>query len=251
MKKLIIVCSSIQTNNQFKFSHGSTRSAFTDEERFRQTLYTLNCLRNIFPEDEIIVVDCSFSNFQYYKEHCDLFNAKYYPFALNHPEQHKIITTHSSVAYCESLMLKTFFKLNKAYLNQFEFIIKTTGRYVYHNLDASIFSEENKNKLFFKNPWKFEWQDYWNFDMVDLRKEQNDNYLYQYSTVLYGLSTSYLNHFIDMFETLNHVIDRPEHSNFDMETSMYFFTRPFQESIIHTDWKLMGWEGAHAKFMCY
>lgn len=251
MKKLILITSAIQTNNQYKFSHGNYRSAFTNEQRFQQTLYTLNCLQNIFPDDDKLVIDTSFDNFDYFEHHVSLFGAKYISFAKQFPEYHQSITQHESVAWCEALLLSKFLKKYKKQISSYDYILKTTGRYFYSNIDHSIFSEENKDKIFFKNPFKFEWQDRWNFDIVDLREKQKDNFLNQYSTVLYGFTPQYTNTFIDIFEAMMHIIDIPVHWNFDTETATYYFTRPYSENIIHVNWKIFGWEGACAKFMHY
>lgn len=251
MKKLIVVGSSIQTNNHYAFSHGKVRSAFTNEERFRQTVYTINCLRNIFPDDQIVILDGSFDDFDFYKQHFGLYNADYIPFARQFPEEHRLLSTHHSVAYCEGMLLKTFFREYKSYIKNYDYVIKTTGRYVYSNIDTEIFNENNTDKMFFKSPFKFEWMDSWNYDMIDMRQQHGDNFLYQYSTVLYAFGTQYLNIFIDLLETMNHVINTPLHWNFDMETAAYYFTRPYANNILHLDWKITGWEGAHAKFMHY
>jgi hypothetical protein len=251
MKKLIIITSAIQTNNSHRFSHGTVRSAFTDEERFRQTLYTLNCLQNIFPNDDRILLDISFSNFDEFEHHANLFGAKYFSFAKQFPEEHKQITEHTNIAWCEAMLLNKFLKTYKKVVDSYDYVLKTTGRYFYSNIDNSIFSEENRNKMFFKHPFTFEWKDEWNFDIIDLRKEQNDNNLWQYSTVMYGFAPTYTKTFIDIFEAIKHVIENPNHSNFDMETGVYYFTRPYKDNIIYTDWKITGWEGVHAKFMHY
>ena len=78
MNKLIVVGSSIQPR-EGKFSYSNTRSSFSTEERFRQTVFTINSLRNSIPDAKIMVVDSSDDYMQYYAQLAFIKNVEYIP----------------------------------------------------------------------------------------------------------------------------------------------------------------------------
>ena len=78
MNKLIVVGSSIQPG-EGKFSYSNTRSSFSTEERFRQTVFTINSLRNSIPDAKIMVVDSSDDYMQYYAQLAFIKNVEYIP----------------------------------------------------------------------------------------------------------------------------------------------------------------------------
>lgn len=252
MKKLFLVVSAIEVDNKYAFSFGNTRSVFSDEERFRQTMYTIQSIRNSYPEDKIVVLDTSTQNCEKYKASVGYFGAEYIAFKELDPEGHAIVTTHQSISYCECYMMNSFFQKRKKFINEFDFIIKATGRYTYSNF-KDLFIEENKHKFFFKHKLAFEWNHKWNYGYIDLRKKQDNNKLYQYSTVLYAFGISNLNRMMDLFEAHNHVVQMtiPMGINYDIESLMYYFTRQYEHDIIETDWKVMGFEGVHGTLMYY
>jgi hypothetical protein len=252
MKKLFIVVSSIETNNHYPFNFGETRSSFNNEERFRQTLFTLQSLRCWYPNDGIIVLDTSHQISQEYIDQIGYFGATYVPFKEIDAEEHKIVTTHPSINLCECTLLSSFFKKQKSFLNQFDYIIKCTARYTYSQFD-DLFNRENVNKFFFKKPIPFEWSDGWRYEMIDRRNIQGNNLLYQYSTVLYAFGISNLNRMIDIYDAHNHIVEMtlPFNINYDIESLSFFLTRPFEKDIVETNWKIMGFEGVHGKLMYY
>ena len=68
MNNLFIVGSSIQTRNA-PLTYSPVRTIFSSEERFRQTIFTVNSIQAAFPEAKIVVVDSS----DIYKEYQDTF----------------------------------------------------------------------------------------------------------------------------------------------------------------------------------
>lgn len=252
MKKLFIVVSSIEANNDHPFNFGNTRSTFSNDERFRQTIFTLQSIRSWYPNDTIVVLDTSNSISQKQIDQIGYFNAHYMAFKDVDPEGHKIVTTHPSINLCECYMLSSFFKQQREFVKQFDYVVKTTARYVYSQFE-DLFTPENVNKFFFKKRIPFEWNDGWRYEMIDRRLIQNNNFLYQYSTVLYAFGTSNLNRMIDIFDAHNHVVEMtlPLHINYDIESLSFFLTRPFETDIIETDWRIMGFEGVHGTLMYY
>jgi hypothetical protein len=248
--KLFIVGSSIQTRSN-RLTYSKVRTIFSREERLRQTIFTINSITNAFPDSKIVLVDSSDDtkdieiSFKYFK------NVEFIALKELSGEAHEIVNTHKNKSLCESLLLNTYYTQYKKYIKEFDFVVKACGRYFYFDMLDSFFTEENKDKIFFKKPLKFKWNDTWNYQYIDARETQKDDFIRQYCTVLYGFGSSHLHKFIDMNEAIVHLISYPQMSHFDVETLSYYMTRPFQSQIIETDWRVCGWDGTSGKFMFY
>ena len=64
MNSVFVVGSSIQTRN-IPLTYSKVRTVFSPEERFRQTIFTINSIRNSFPQSKIYIVDSSEDYKQY------------------------------------------------------------------------------------------------------------------------------------------------------------------------------------------
>lgn len=250
MNKLIVVTSCINPRNGH-FTYSKTRSKFNAEERFRQTLFTINSLRNSLPEAKIVIVESSDNLIEYeqilsYHKNVELIHLKKIS-----AETHEIVNTHVHKSFCESLMLNTFYDYYKHELPKYDYIIKVSGRYFFYNLNKYIFNEENKDKILFKKPMHFEWNDSWGYSLVDLRAEQNDNKLYQYCTVLYGFGYDKLQTMVELNKKTMDLVYQPSMYHYDMETLFYYFLRPYNSKIIETDWIVSGWHGPCGTYVFY
>lgn len=249
MNKLFVVGSSIQTRN-IPLTYSPVRTVFSTEERFRQTIFTINSIRNSFPESKIVVLDSS-EDFLEYLTIVQFFkNVEFISLKELSGEAFEIVNTHPNKSLCESLLLNTYFKQYKKELKTYDYIIKGCGRYFYWDFNNELFTLQNTDKIFFKKPLNFNWNDSWNYHFVDSRTD-NDNKLYQYCTVLYAFGSMHLNKFIDINDTAIHLLNSPKMSHYDIETLSYFLTRPYKNNIIETDWKVSGWDGTSARFMYY
>jgi len=63
MRNLFVVGSSIQPRSG-KFTYSAVRSKFSAEERFRQTIFTVNSIRAAFPEAKVVF-------------HCEIYQRKH------------------------------------------------------------------------------------------------------------------------------------------------------------------------------
>ncbi len=149
MNNLFIVGSSIQTRNA-PLTYSPVRTIFSSEERFRQTIFTVNSIQAAFPEAKIVVVDSS----DIYKEYQDTFrffkNTEFIPLKELDQEAFEIVNTHPNKSLCESLLLNTFYKKFRKEIKQYDYVIKTCGRYFYFHLNGALFDVGNLNKLFFR-----------------------------------------------------------------------------------------------------
>jgi hypothetical protein len=232
-------------------TYSPVRTIFSSEERFRQTIFTVNSIQAAFPEAKIVVVDSS----GIYKEYQDTFrffkNTEFIPLKELDQEAFEIVNTHPNKSLCESLLLNTFYKKFRKEIKQYDYVIKTCGRYFYFHLNDALFNVENLNKLFFKRPLNFNWDDSWNYSFIDRRTEQNNNRIHQYCTVLYAFGGTQLDKMIDINEATIHLLNQAPMKHYDIETLSYYFTRPYEKDVIETDWIVCGWDGTSGRFMYY
>ena len=250
MNKIFVVGSSIQTRN-IPLTYSPVRTVFSSEERFRQTIFTVNSIRNSFPDSKIVIVDSSEDYTEYLATLRYFPNVDFVPLIEICKNAFEIVNTHPNKSLCESLLLNAYYQTHKKELQQYDYIIKGCGRYFYWNFNDSLFTQENKDKIFFKKPLNFEWNDSWNYSLVDRRSHQNNNRLHQYCTVLYAFGSQHLETFIDINEATIHLLQQKKMAHYDIETLSYYFTRPHEKQIIETDWKVCGWDGTSARFMYY
>lgn len=248
--KIIVIGSSIQAKPG-KFTYSKTRSFFSQEERLRQTIFTVNSFRNSFDDAKIVIVDSSEdyediqNTFNFFK------NVEYIPLKELNYNAFKIVNNHEHKSLCEAVLLNTYYEQYKKEIMAYDFHIHGCGRYFNWNLTQELFTEENKDKIFFKKPISFPWDDNWDYSKIDLRHQTGKNILDQYCTVLYAFGTCHLQSFIDINDVVIHLLKRNDSSHFDIEILLYYLTRHFKSCIIETDWKVCGWDGTSGRLMYY
>jgi hypothetical protein len=250
MNKLVVITSSINPRKGH-FTYSPTRTHFNAEERFRQTIFTVNSLKNSLPGCNIAIVDTS----EEYSEYQNIFsyfeNVQFIPIKEISGEVFETVNTHPNKSHCECLLLNTFYRKYKNFVKEHDFVFKTSGRYFNFNLNDKLLTEENKDKFFFKHPQQYKWDEGWGYQAVDTRQYEGHDFLRQYCTVLYGFGISNLERFIDMNEAVVHLTNQPSMNYFDIETFYYYFTRAYIENVMHTDWVVSGWDGVSGRFMYY
>ena len=253
MKKEFLVTSVIDTDNNYPLTYSKTRSHFSNDERLRQTIFTLTSLDHVIDDDTtIFLVDASeqsdlYKNILSYQR-----NLVYVDVRKEFPEVYNLIKTHPHKSYCESILQLSFYDRYKDRLKEYDYHFKMSGRYFFDsNFNLDLCTEGNKNKFFFKRPLEFDWNDNWGYSMVDRRAEQNDNKLRQYSSVLYGWGNDRHDQMIDIYRVISEFTSNPNTYHYDIETLLYFFTRQFQSDVIETNWKVFGWTGVDGTFLRY
>jgi hypothetical protein len=253
MKKAFVITSAIDVQKDAPLTYSSVRSHFEPDERFRQTVSTIANLDARFPKDTVLfLVDLSEDYEKYrgilsYQKNLVFISVK-----EQFPEIYDIVRTHPNKSHCETLLLLKFFAKYKEQLKEFDYFFKVSGRYF---VDGSFGDEllipENRDKIFFKHPMQFDWQDLWNYHRVDRRAIQKDNKLRQYCSVLYGFGKEHYDRFVDLYRVLSYFTNHPAYATFDVETLLYFFTRDFEKDIIEVDWLVYGYNGADGNFLRY
>lgn len=250
MNSVFVVTSSIQPR-EGRFTYSEKRTIFQADERFRQTIFTINSISATFPKSKIIIIDSSDNYKEYISTFMHFRNVEFIPLKEIAPQCFELVNTHQNKSLCESVLLNIIYKNYKDKLKQYDFIFKATGRYFYYNFTDELLTPENKDKIFFKKPLNFEWNDSWRYSFIDRRALQNNNRLHQYCTVLYGFGAEHLDKFIDINEATIHLVKQPPMYHYDIETLSYYLTRQYQDKLIEVDWKVSGWDGTSGRFMFY
>lgn len=249
MKNLFVITSSINTSDvPFKYINGEVvkRSAFTEDERFRQTVYTISYVRTLDPNCDIILLDSS-ENYQNYKIFEHIKNLRYYPLGEFAPEVRNIVSTTSQKAYAECLMLKTFIDYARDEILKYDNFIKLSGRYTIEDVSLNDFIP---GKFSIKNPigWNIGVDDE-RFSLIDNRKETGESTINSYVTMFYGFDTKLLNYFYEINDKIIDVVLNPQYNHFSIEYLIYFFTRERKEIINECNWTVNGFDGVNGLWL--
>jgi len=248
MKTCFIVTSSIQVTDK-PLTYSATRSAFSNEERFRQTMYSISSIKSNYPDAKIYIVDSSKDYSEYENFFNQYFGVEFFSIEKHHQVLNYIINHHAHKSYCESLLIRTFVKAKMKELMKHDIIFKVSGRYVYE-----INSKPNDNsKVYFKRSSKHQWQPGWDyfFSIIDRRQIDNDSYLRQYSTVIYAYGAKHLKRMLGIHDKILRITSNPKYQACDTELLHYFYTREFVNDIVETDWIVNGYLGSTGSFVRY
>ena len=251
MKKLFLVTSCINVDNRYPLTYSDRRSFFDASERLRQTIFTVNSIISRTPDADIWLIDTS----ENWPEYAVFFQGypqvKFLPFRQEFPDVYEQVTQHPNKSLCECLLLSSVMLKMYREMAAFDYVFKLTARYfINDSFDLSVL-ENTPDKIFYKRPLGYEWDHGWNYDIVDRRAEQGNNLLYQYSTVLHAWGRRYQLYYRDQFTAMAAMLSQPSMSHFNTESLNYFFTRPYADDIIETDWQITGWDGTNGNFLRY
>jgi len=253
MKKAFIITSAIEINNNNPLTYSTVRSYFSNEERLRQTIMTVAALDSASNSDTTIYLLDTSENWQQYRDQLAYQkNLKFISIKEEFPEIFETVTTHPQKSYCECLSMSTFMRKYQKELFENDYIFKISGRYfIDSTFDTVLFNKYNTDKIFYKQPIKWDWKDNWQYSLVDRRQEQGDNNLCQYSSVLFGWGKKHHKNFLDLWSGMAAMLVLPHMYHYDIETLVYYLTRPFERDIIETDWTVYGWLGPTGEFTRY
>lgn len=248
MKIAVIITSIIDVDNTSPLTYSKVRSFFNSKERLEQTNITLNALNRVLSTNDCIyLIDASSVN-TYAECFISQTNLKYIDVKTEFPEIHQEVVTHPHKTRCECLMLSTFIEKFKSEMDQYDAIYKISGRYFF---DDTVQLNTDRDKIYFKYPQCFQWKDEWGLQYLDRREIQQDNALRQYSTVLFGWGNTHNAVMLSIFKKIANTVIEPGKANSDMETLIYFFTRPLESYIIESNWTIYGWNGTNGNFINY
>lgn len=207
MKFLFLVGSAIK---HFQENHFS---AFTEEQRFQQTLDTIECIRTKVPDSYVVLFECSYDSLsesykEILKEKCDLFLEFY-----NEPGMIQIYENLQSrpelITYGKSLLeirglLNTLQVIQKHnFFSDSQRIFKMTGRYLLND----DFNIDDYKSMFLEDRYVIKKYEYLPQESDDYDEKEPDNvYAYLYGakgmmiTGLWSFDRMLFNETIEMLE---------------------------------------------------
>lgn len=244
MKQAYIITSAIETTAD-PLTYSSVRSVFGSEERLRQTVMSVASIDQAAGQDASIYLIDTSDNWQPYE---DFFryqsNLKFVSVKKEFPNIWHEATTHANKSRCEALITENFFKSYQHQLQSHDCFVKISGRYF---LDSSFDTKDiQKDKMCFKRAWEFEWQDWWNYHAV---REPGSQVLRQYCSALFAWGAQQHQVIVSIYNQILQVLSQPDCQHYDMETLLYFYSIPYRDKIIETDWRVYGWLGPNGKFV--
>lgn len=249
MKVAFIVSSSIQVDNQYPLTYSHVRSYFNDDERLRHTVFTINSLDRFKDSSDIFLVDTSTDYIKYRKFFSYQSNLKYVSVCEEFSDICSEVISHPHKSRCEGLILNKFMTVYARELEKYDYVFKLSGRYFF---DSSFSLDQlPEDRMMFKTHQAFNWRDEWGLGYLDLRADQGDNTLRQYSSVLFGWDTAFNPIMKNLFLQIANTVVEPGKSGSDMETLLYYFTRLYESSIIEYNWIVYGWTGTSGQFVRY
>jgi len=252
MKKAVIITSIIEVDKSHDLTYSTFRSFFSDDQRFNQTIETCVSLQSCFDNQTVFYIVDASDNYEQYQDSFDFVsNLKFISVKKHLPHVLHLVRTHPNKSTCECTLMYAFFEKFKEELSQYDYFFKISGRYqvIPEHFDIKYFDTKNQFNFFFKHPHRWDWEPHWGYQMVDLRTQQGDNSLYQYSTIFYAWSFSVHDLVIGLLKEIAYLCSIYTH--YDVETLLYFLTRPYSDNITHMPWLITGRSGIDSLLTFY
>lgn len=252
MKKAFFITSIIDLDNLNPLTYSKTRTVFGPLERFHQTVYSLTSIDLLDKDADIFLIDAS-DNYSLYRSYLSFQKRlKFISVKEEFPECLETIRNYPNKSHGEAILITKFLEKYRTSLQNYDYLLKLCGRYYFDSsVDNRIFTESNRNRIFFKHPLKFEWQTNWNYQDVDLRHITGDNYIRQYCSVLYGWGIEQFDNMLDLHQKIMIKTGDPNKIQYDMESLLYFFSRELAKDITETDWTVLGCNAVGGNLMRY
>jgi hypothetical protein len=251
MKNCYLVTSLIEADNTFLLKKNQIRSILTTEDRFFDTIKTIDCIVENDSEAKIFLLDASK---EYFEELIIKYpNLHYIHIEKTNPNLANNIRTHPSKSHGESLMILDFLKQYKNIIaSEYDYLIKLSGRYYFVGNYLNDLNEKNINKFLFKKPV------FWNKkDLTYLSEEYLPTEMYigdklgGYYTVINAIGNTQLNKYeIAMFACASMTDTYSKYFYVDIEYLLYkiFSDFEFKNNVIETNWTVEGRGGQNGKY---
>ena len=247
MKIAFFISSAINLDltTDVNFNYAPRRSAFSSEERFRQTQQTINSINLVMPDCHIYLLDIS-ENYIEYKDRLSYVpNLTFVGLEGIDPDSAQLCRTHKSKGLCEATSTVKFLDHYIEELKEYDYVVKFSGRYFLTQFDKSIFTEENKDNFLIHTLYNWPWKDHWGYP----ESMKRNNELFWMFTCIYGFGKNRLEEFYQGVQQIpKYYIENPELALIlDFENAMYYNVledKPF----VKFPCRVAGWGGANGDF---
>lgn len=253
MRTCWYLSSCVETDSTAPLTYTKSRSAFSTEERYRQTVMTINTIRCLQPEAMIYVVDGSTdvtairTGLESIFSHCRVVASK----DLATAEDFDRIRRHPNKSLGESIQLRDFVTAYQDELRQYDLVFKMSGRYVLTDTNPQTLRPARRDAYLFKRPLQFPWQDAWGYHPVDLRQTEGHTFLKQYCSVWYGYGQDRVEDMRQLYCGLVGLLQHPSMIRYDVETLLYYLLADVRSQVMELPVTVLGWTGPDAQLMRY
>ena len=251
MKNCYLITSAIEVDNKNLLKEDQIRSILTTDERLNDTEKTIESILERDPDATIFLVDISKTEFVELKDKFK--NITYVHLeSLNNKLAHHL-RTHQSKSYGESMIILEFLKLYKDQIkNNFDYLIKISGRYYFTNDHLKDLNAENVDKFLFKKPVYWDRSSLYYIPEYFLPSDMYvDEKLGGYYTVAYAIGNTVLDRYETVIFACASLTDNySKYFYVDVEYLIFKILRSFNldEYILETDWIIEGRGGQNGKY---
>jgi hypothetical protein len=253
MKNCYLVTSIIEVDNSNELKKGQIRSVLTTEERYNDTIKTIDSILAIEPNAKIFLLEAS-------KTYYTALLIKYPTLEYIHlestsPDIANTVRTTKSKSYGESIMILDFLKSHKSVIAEYDHLIKLVGRYYIVNDYLKDLSENTVDKFIFKSPVYWNKQDLGYLPEYFLPHDMYvDNKLGGYYTVAHAVGKNQLDRYELILYTCASMAN--EYSKYFYVDLEYLIYRTFnlfnlKNDVLEVDWVVEGRGGQNGKYFRY
>lgn len=248
MKIAFYISSIINVDSTNGFGHIASRSAFSSEERFRQTQFTIGNIRSLFPEAHLFLFEIGKNVEKIRNDLSYVRNLTVVSAEELDPAVTEMCRTNKSKGTCETAATLLFLKHYMSTLKEYDYVIKISGRYFFTQIDNNFLNQENTDKYLCKQIFSWDWKPEWCYPEI-LKK--NGRLFWapsQTYAVGRGAMDDYYQSLTNMYE---YYTDNPEVAKIlDFECLLYHYVLQ-DKPYIEVPWITGGWggqEGAYNEF---
>jgi hypothetical protein len=253
MKNCYLITSIIEVDNTNLLKEGQIRSLLTSEERYQDTLKTINSIVDKDPDAKIFLLEASKT---YYQEIANNYtNVEYIHLDTISPSVANIVRTTKSKSHGECIMILEFLKSHRSIIAEYDHLIKLSGRYYIVNDYLKDLSDITVDKFVFKSPV------YWNKKDLGYLSEYClphnmyvDDKLGGYYTVTYAVGKNQLDKYeLVIFTCASMTQDYSKYFFVDVEYLLFraFNLLHLHNHVVEVDWIIEGRGGQNGKYFRY
>jgi hypothetical protein len=253
MRNCYLITSVIEVDNSYNLKDSQIRSVLSTEERYSDTIKTIDSIVEREPAARIFLLEASKTYFQELASKYP--NLEYVYLESINANIANIVRTAKSKSYGETIMILEFLKLYKSAVMKYDNLIKLSGRYYIINDYLKDLNAETIDKFIFKTPV------YWNKKDLSYLSEYClphnmyvDDKLGGYYTVAYSVGKNQLDRYeLLIFTCASMTQDYSKYFFVDVEYLIYriFDLLNLKNHVLEVDWVVEGRGGQNGKYFRY
>lgn len=251
MSKICFFISSaieLYNDHPLYYSKEVPRTAFTVEERLRQTVFTITSIKTLCPGAKIFLFDIS-KNYQPFVaalakiKNVDLEFIACEEIASAAAE---LCRTHPSKGLCEATSTALFLQHRAEQVKEFDYLIKVSGRYFFTNLDTTMLTAHNTDMLFVKGIKTYSYDQNWGWPSEIVVSEQ----LLHCPTHMYAIGSKCIDRFREQLASIIALYVKYEKQApwVDYECAFAYYVVQHSDNL-YIPWTCGGWTSSQGEYI--